>query len=390
MKNVSLGAKLTALNIAVLAVCSIAIAGTLNASALAMADAIEAQVMSPAQSIDDTPGPIGRADVVAEQPQAAGASDMVGEAPPDGLAPARVRSDFLANSMGAVTLFVCIGATATYFLVKRETRGIEQLARHLRSCTPDELSRPLHIPAQNRETASLVDAFNNMGLRTSEAIASQRRFALAAAHELKTPLAAMRARLDVFAKREKPTSEDINRLTSTLSTQTDRLSALVSQLLTLARSSTADRSELVDPFAIALDVAEEIESETGSEIEVSGEGQGCVMADRELMAAAVRNALGNAVAYGRPPYRVVCSPGRIVISNAGDPIPANEGEALFEPFRRGDGSRSRSTGGCGLGLATTREIMRAHGGDARFLPAKAGVSLELSFSTPTHEAPPTA
>lgn len=385
----SLGAKLAVLNIAVLAACSIAIAAALNISALAMADAIEAQVVSPAMSIDDDSKPAGLAGVAAERSQAVGASGMAGEAA-DGLAPARARSNFLASSMGTVAFFLCIGAAATYLLVKRETRGIEQLARHLGSCAPEDLARPLCIPARNRETASLVDAFNSMGLRTSAAIASQRRFALAAAHELKTPLAAMRARLDVFARREHPTSEDINRLTSTLSTQTDRLSALVSQLLTLARSSTADRTELVDPFAIVLDVVEEVGLETGAEIEASAEDPGFVMADRELMAAAVRNALGNAVAYGRPPYRVACFPGRIVVSNAGDPIPASEGEALFEPFRRGDGSRSRSTGGCGLGLATTREIMRAHGGDARFLPVESGVSLELTFSIPSRDAMPGA
>ncbi|MDO5043076.1 MAG: HAMP domain-containing sensor histidine kinase [Slackia sp.] len=386
MNSLSLGAKLAALNIAVLAACSIAIAGALNFSALTMADAIEAQVMLPAQSIDDDLEPAGSVAAIPEQPQTAATPNTTEETTAGELAPSEARADYLASSVGTVALFVCVGAAATYLLVKRETRGIEQLAHHLRSCSPDDLAQPLRILAQNRETASLVDAFNSMGLRASDAIASQRRFALAAAHEFKTPLAAMRARLDVFAKRKSPTAEDIERLTSTLSTQTDRLSALVSQLLVLARSSTAERNELVDPSAIVLDIAEEIHAKTGIEVEVSNRGARHVMADRELMVSAVRNALENAVTHGHPPYRALCCPGSIVISNAGNPISTSDREALFEPLRRGDGSRSRSTGGCGLGLATTREIMRAHGGDARFLPVKSGVSLELSFSLPPHDA----
>lgn len=385
MNNMSLGAKLAALNIAVLAACSIAIAGALNLSAFAMADAIEAQVMLPAQSIGGSSKPAAPVADAPEQPQVAAILGTDGEAAPGTLAPSEARSDYLASSAGTVGLLVCIGTAATYLLVRRETRDIEQLARHLKSCPPEDLAQPLRIPARNRETAALVDAFNDMAARTSDALATQRRFALAAAHELKTPLAAMRARLDVFSKRRSPTAEDVERLSSTLSTQTDRLSVLVTQLLTLARSSTAERGELVDPSAIALDVAEEISANTGAEIAFSDEGAKHVMADRELMASAVRNALANAVAYGHPPYRVTCAPGRIVVSNAGEPIPANEREALFEPFRRGDGSRSRSSSGCGLGLATTRETMRAHGGDARFLPVDSGVALELTFSLPTRK-----
>lgn len=385
MNKPALGVKLAALNIAVLTICCLAIATALNLSAFAMASAIEAQVGTPAQNIAESgkgqrPTNTG---IDTAQPHATNPSiENVGEpAHSEVDAVAHARSSYFAASILVVAGTVSLGAFCTYRLVRHETHGIEKLAQHLRTCKPENLAQPFESKATNRETHDLISSFNDLGQRTSAAIEAQSRFALAAAHELKTPLAAIRTRIDVFGKHSNPSDADIKRLVNTISTQTNRLSTLVDQLLALARCSHIQREDSVDPAEIASEVAKETSARTGIEISMyrSGEKQP-IPANRELLRAAISNILNNAIAYGQPPICLQCSPDRIVVTNAGSPISPLEAERLFDPFQRGDDSRSRTSGGCGLGLATARAIMRAHGGDARFLPVSSGVAIELAFS----------
>ena len=409
MRKASLGAKLAALNIAVLAACCLALAATLNHFAFAMADTIEATVAPPAQSVDVSSGNDGSSAVTAA-PQDGDSGATAGPASSDsgnaagviqevddasgseafdadaGLAATTpsvdARTAYLATSATVVLVIVAAGGGLTYWIVSRETRGIAELARHVRGCTPDELGKPFEGHGKNRETTELIAAFNGLGGRVANAMESQRRFALAAAHELKTPLAVMRTRLDVFAKRAEPTRGDTLRLTTALSTQTDRLAELVRQLLVLARSETIARADVIDPALVVRSVAEEVSLATGASIACElAPAVASIRAGQALFCTAVRNALQNAVEHGEGSVLVACESGRLVVSNAGAPIQADLAERLFEPFFRTDASRAHVSDGCGLGLATTRAIMRAHGGDARFLPCEDGVSLELTWDS---------
>lgn len=379
MNRLSLATKLACLNIAVLAVCCLGLAMALNLAAFAMADAVEAAVITiPAQSI----GPEELKDKLSGME----ASGVIEQAYPtqqiDGTGSDDARTVYLMQSALVAALTVIMGAILTRVIVKRETKGILDLTRHLLTCPADGLSEPYRTQAPNRETADLVASFNELGARVCDAIDSQKQFALAAAHELKTPLAVMRTRLDVFAKRAHPTAEDTERLVHVLSSQTDRLAELVNQLLVLARSERIERTDRARPVEIAREVAAELEGIGDADILIE-----CETADAEepldkaLFASAIRNALQNAIEHGAPPVTVTCHAGRIIVSNAGKPIDPKEAERLFEPFVRASSpAAERHSAGYGLGLATTRAIMRAHGGEARFLPQDSGVTLELTWN----------
>ncbi len=104
---------------------------------------------------------------------------------------------------------------------------------------------------------------------------------------------------------------------------------------------------------------------------------------------AVRNVIENAVRYGERARVTVTQTetpkeARVVVEDDGPGLPADDIERVFEPFVRGEGSRSRETGGIGLGLAIARSVLRSHGGDIRLanLMAEGGGGLRVVMTLP--------
>jgi two-component system phosphate regulon sensor histidine kinase PhoR len=194
-------------------------------------------------------------------------------------------------------------------------------------------------------------------------------------HELRTPLAIFRGYLETLADNPEMPREDSQRILETMKRHSDRLNALVEDLLVLtrleARQTEAELSTIrVDAFFRQLvrdwhnranSGAAEIEIEMPDELP-------SLDADALRLEQVMLNLLDNAVAYSNPPRQVVLSAAlheaqmEIRVADNGIGIPPNDLPHIFERFYRVDKGRSRSSGGTGLGLSIVKHIVQSHGG----------------------------
>jgi signal transduction histidine kinase len=213
----------------------------------------------------------------------------------------------------------------------------------------------------------LAVTLNAMLDRIDAATKRQRTFVGDAAHELRSPLASLRLQLEV-AQRVGPAADWPGLLDEVLA-DVDRLDQLVEDLLALARSDEAGGvlrrrepvalDELVS--SVAADYADARVAVRSSTDPVSVDG------DPEALRRVVVNLLDNAVRYARTVVTVDLHPdgrqtAQLVVGDDGPGIPAGERERVFDRFYRTHESRSRDSGGTGLGLPIVRDVIWAHGG----------------------------
>ncbi|KNG95030.1 histidine kinase [Pseudaestuariivita atlantica] len=207
-----------------------------------------------------------------------------------------------------------------------------------------------------REVRDTVRAFNRMQDRIRRFVSGRTRMLAALGHDLRSPLTAMRLRLELIEEGE----------------DRDRLEALVEEMQTMVEATLAfARGEAVTEETVTLDLRELLQSLAGETLDASMADDGdaaAVMARVRPVSLkrALRNLIDNAARYGGGAEVGLKRDGDaavISISDNGPGLPEDQLEAVFEPFRRLEASRSRDTGGSGLGLAIARTILRAHGGD---------------------------
>jgi len=264
---------------------------------------------------------------------------------------------FLNGAIIPVSIPITLSVTVVMlFATRRALRSIRTAAAAAAEISSDRAGARLPIEGLPSELVPLVGAVNEALRRIDEGNERRRRFIADAAHELRSPIAVLRTRLDALP--DTP-------LKDTLSRDAERLSDLASRLLEMERTQCPALEETVfDLSAMAREAAAEIAPEmieAGREVEVIAEAPVRVRADRDALRGATLNLLRNAATHGAGAIRARVAPdGAIEVSDEGPGVPAGEGERVFEPFHRA--SRSRS--GAGLGLAISRQTMRAHGGDA--------------------------
>lgn len=267
---------------------------------------------------------------------------------------------------GTVAMLGAIGLLA-WAITTRATREIDALTNELEGLEADSIGRRLE-PRGTTEVARLADTLNRLLGRMDLAARRLKRFTADAAHELRTPLAALRAHLDVALAR--PPALDVcrNGLLDA-SEQTERLATLAEDLLTLSVIESDDRpiADIVDTEVLANEVAEFLEpvaQEQDRAFTVVIRSRAIVRGDPRLLKRLLLNLLGNAFAHterGVPVHLEVRRAGSAVVievRDRGRGIDPAEQEALFERFA----ARRTGRGGSGLGLAICREIVARHGG----------------------------
>lgn len=197
-----------------------------------------------------------------------------------------------------------------------------------------------------------------------------RRFVADASHELRTPLAAVRAYAELFTRGADRRPEDLARSMSGITRESERMSVLVEDLLLLAR---LDEGRPLEQETVHLDrvVSDAIETartvDPGRPLTFESEPV-LVLGDGERLRQIVDNLLGNTRAHTPAGTPVSVSVGRdgddayVEVSDSGPGLPSEELERVFERFYRADESRSRASGGVGLGLAIVTAVAEAHGG----------------------------
>jgi signal transduction histidine kinase len=243
-------------------------------------------------------------------------------------------------------------------------------AERINAGNPEER---LPLPPARDEIAKLTEVLNRSFDRLHRSYDAAARFSADASHQLKTPLAILRAGLDHLS-RETVLTEAQAAEVATLRHQTRRLNSLIEDLLLLAQADagrmnlqteTLDLSELL---AAAVDDLEVLCADGDILQEKNIRGPLPIRADRRLMGMVLQNLVENAAKYTPAGGLIRVSAGDeggmavVRVGNTGGTIPAAERSGIFERFRRGS-SVGGAVAGHGLGLNIARELIRAHGGD---------------------------
>jgi len=304
---------------------------------------------------------------------------------------ARARDDIVAKIAKNLSWPLLLALPAlgllVWLVIARALRPLRQIGRQVEVRAADNLA-PLsagHVPA---EVAPLVGAIDRLLARLRVSLANERRFTADAAHELRTPLAAVRAQAQVAQRAADDTVRE--RALDNVIAGSDRASHLVEQLLTLARLDPGGVPATLAPCDLAQEarsaVAEIVPAAhaKGVDVELTGEAVP-VRGDPRLLRALLRNLLDNAVRYGRTGtairVRLESREGaaRLVVADDGPGVPADELARLGQRFHRVLGT---GESGSGLGLSIVRRIADVHGASLAFAPTAAGGGLTVIVDFP--------
>lgn len=301
---------------------------------------------------------------------------------------------FNMQCVWVMAVIIAVSSLLTYFIAGKALRQLSIFSERIERIQAQNLSSPLDSGDFPKEISRLSDSFNKMLGRLSDSFDAQKQFSANAAHELRTPLAVMQTKIDVFNKSEGHSCEAYDELFGMLERQTDRLSQIVNELLEMTTLQTVERT---DEIALA-ELAEEVLCDLEYQAQerhvqlIQGSGEAKLMGNDALIYRAVFNLVENAIKYNQPDGHVTvsieCEDSRIrlVVADTGIGIPKEYQSQIFEPFFRVDKSRSREMGGAGIGLAMVETIAELHGGRAYVRKSQPGESeIVLEFLSENRE-----
>jgi signal transduction histidine kinase len=270
--------------------------------------------------------------------------------------------------VAGLPLLLVVVAAATWRAVGRALRPVEQIRSSAASISGAVPGARVPVPATKDEIARLAQTMNAMLVRIESSALRQREFVGDASHELRSPLAALQAEIDVAVAH--PGEVATPQLLARMSGQTARMTRLLDGLLVLARAeegapepghTPVDLDELVHAEAVRLRSA-------GSTVTLTGTDAARIQGSRGDLTRLLRNLGDNAATHAHSTITLSLHVhGRealLTVSDDGPGIPEADRERIFERFTRLDHSRRRtaSGGGAGLGLAICRQIAQRHGG----------------------------
>jgi len=287
--------------------------------------------------------------------------------------------------------FLAIAALLGHGFVRRALSPVEEIRRHAERISRESLSERIAAAPLRGEFRDLADTFNSMLDRVESAMQDLRNFASDAAHELRTPLANLRAEIETAVQAD-PGPEDRDALLASFAEEVSRMSQVVTDLLTLAQVDLRQyvfRKEPVSLGRLLEEVRETWQAPAvDRSIQIALEGpDATVEGDPVALRRVFMNLVENAVKYnrdgGRITLRIESGEGlaRVRVRDTGIGIPAEHLPLLFRRFYRVDKGRSREQGGSGLGLAICRSFVEAQRGLIR-VSSRPGEGTEFTVELP--------
>jgi two-component system OmpR family sensor kinase len=271
-------------------------------------------------------------------------------------------------------------AALALWIIRIGLRPLREIELTAEAITAGDLSRRVEHADSQTEVGRVGSALNTMLDRIEASDRRLRRFIADASHELRTPLAAVRAYAELFGRGAANRPEDLERSMSGITRESERMSLLVDDLLLLARldegrpleRKPVDLAQLVGE---AVDAARVVEPDRSVDVSVE---PATVTGDEARLRQVLDNLFANARSHTPPgtPVSVdlqrVDGQARLSIADHGPGLTEEHATRVFERFYRADTSRSRASGGVGLGLSIVAAVIEAHGGTAEAAPTPGG------------------
>jgi signal transduction histidine kinase len=288
-----------------------------------------------------------------------------------------------AGLLVAVPLSTAVLALVVWWAVGRALRPVDDIRRRVEEISGARLDQRVPEPGTGDEIARLARTMNAMLARLEESARRQRRFVSDAAHELRSPLARMRAELEV--DQAHPATADPTGTADSVLAETVGLQHLVDDLLLLARGDEGvDGPPDAGPVDLDALVARAARRARPGEIRIDRSGVEPVQlhGSPAQLERVLTNLLDNAVRHAKQQVTVTVraapdGAAEVVVADDGPGIPDDQRERVFERFTRLDEARTAGEGGAGLGLAIAREIAERHGGSLALAPRGPGARFVL-------------
>ncbi len=288
-----------------------------------------------------------------------------------------------------------LGGGGGAWIAARAIRPVETIGHTAQRIAAGDLSRRIPVAETDTELGRLAEVLNATFDRLCEALARQTRFTADASHELRTPVSVILSQVESVLARPRPAEEYREALEACMRAAR-RLRHLVESLLTLARFDSGapagerERVELDGVAAEALALLRPLASERRLELVADLAPTACVGRRDQLLQMAV-NLVSNAIHYNRPRGRVEVrtwtdGDARLEVRDNGIGIRSEDLPHIFERFFRADPARGAADGRAGLGLAITRTIVEAHGGQVE-VESREGEGSRFTVRLPSHPEP---
>jgi two-component system OmpR family sensor kinase len=265
-------------------------------------------------------------------------------------------------------LFASLGGS---FIIHRALVPVKSVVQTAKLITADDLT--LRIDAKNRkdEIGALVETFNDMIARLDKSVKKIRRFSGDVSHELRTPLTIIRGEIEVVLRKERHGDEYKETLMSALE-ETHHMEKIIDDLLYLSRIETTDREKfdrnvpLHDVISRIWDGRSPSARNKGINFVIRKTGAAIIKGDRTLLERLVSNVVDNAIRYTEPGGTVEMELGEadgkaiLTVRDTGIGIPEDALPFIFDRFYVVDQSRSKESGGSGLGLSIVKSVADLH------------------------------
>jgi heavy metal sensor kinase len=281
-------------------------------------------------------------------------------------------SHFRNNILVALPIILVLGTMGGWVLARRSLSPLGYIASKAQSITSQNLSERLKQRGTGDEMDDLIRTINEMISRLEESFKRMAEFTADASHELKTPICAMRGEAEVLLIKERKGEEYQEGLAHFIE-QFDHLNQLINDLILLSKFDTTQVELKRAPLRLDLLIQDlshlfrVLAEQKNIVLEIGTLEEVTVMGDKVRLQQLFTNLIDNAIKYTpKGSIRVTVekneSAGLVRIKDTGIGIPKEEQEKIFKRFYRMDKSRSRETGGVGLGLSIAEWIVRAHHG----------------------------
>ena len=279
------------------------------------------------------------------------------------------QASFITTNWYITAAVMVLGGVLAYFVSGHALKPLHSFAAQVEKVEPNNLTDMKITEEVLPEFRQFSRSFNQMLDRLDEGFTAQRQFTGNAAHELRTPLALMQARIELFADEHPAMLPETAEFLTLLREQTERLTQMTKTLLEMSALQSVPRNDRIQ----LAPMMEEILTDLAPLAEKNGitltcDGDGAMTGSDGLLYRLLFNLTENAIKYNHPGGTVRLTVQKeaahlvIRVSDTGCGIPEPYRESIFQPFFRVDKSRSREYGGVGLGLSLVWAIAELHGG----------------------------